>query len=114
MVLLPNIALRWIPEEKIRDYALDLNHREGGSKAKFFIGECGFTRAGWKVLSDAAYAQPLVGNTKLTNVDGYGQRYEVTGPITAPNGRTYIIRTDWIIRYDDPRPQLTSIKPGKK
>lgn len=40
-----------------------------------------------------------------------GITYGVEGNIVIPNGQTRNIRTGWIIRYDDPRPQLTTAFP---
>jgi len=41
-----------IPERKITAYLLSLTHRDGRSKAVFFL-RFGFTVAAWHVLADA-------------------------------------------------------------
>ena len=114
MALLPSYALRWIPDAKIRDYLLVLEHPEGGSKANFFINVAGFSRAKWEVLRDALNAQVLLGDARMTRVDEYGERWEVTGPIAAPNSKNYTVISGWVIRRDDARPQFVTAFPDPK
>ena len=47
---LPNGELAWVEEKKIHLYLLNLEHEQGGAKAKFFL-KCGFTVEQWEELS---------------------------------------------------------------
>jgi hypothetical protein len=50
--MLPARELLLVEREKILDYLLNLDHRYGASKARFF-GAFGFRRDAWEVLRDA-------------------------------------------------------------
>ena len=48
---LPNGAQAVVPERKITDYLLSMTHRDGRSKAAFFL-RFGFTPDRWEALAD--------------------------------------------------------------
>ena len=49
---LPNYAQAVVPERKITEYLLSLTHRDGRSKAAFFM-RFSFTADNWEGLADA-------------------------------------------------------------
>jgi len=51
-VNLPNYAQAVVPERKITEYLLSLTHRDGRSKAAFFM-RFSFTADNWEGLADA-------------------------------------------------------------
>ncbi len=51
-MILPAREWLLVEREKILDYLLNLDHRYGASKARFF-GAFGFRRDAWEVLRDA-------------------------------------------------------------
>jgi hypothetical protein len=44
----------------------------------------------------------------------YGQKYEILGPLTGPNGSSAWIRTIWIIRTGESVPRLVTLIPAEK
>ena len=99
-----------VEESKISDYLLDLEHRIGGAKARFFMG-FGFDASRpvefAECLKSHAASNPVVsvGDT------GYGTKWVVEGPITCPDGRSPGIRTVWILDSGREFPRLVSAYP---
>ena len=44
----------------------------------------------------------------------YGQKYEILGPLTGPNGTLAWVRTIWIIPTDHSAPRLVTLIPVEK
>jgi hypothetical protein len=104
---LPRADEAWIPDEKLREYSLNANHRRGAPKARVFRAALGLERADWTFLRDQILEN--VGDIPITGTraDQHGVRYTVVIPILGPNGQTRDVITDWIIERDAP-PRLTS------
>lgn len=49
---LPNVENALVPKPKITDYLLSFTHRDGRSKAQFFI-RFGFSAENWETLANA-------------------------------------------------------------
>lgn len=107
---LPNQEQRWIPDAKIRDYLLNTDTPKGQSRHKFFV-RFGFTRADWTVLKTALMEHAVTARIEGARSDQWGTTWRATGPIVTPDGRNPVITAFWIVRTDDPRPQLTSVVP---
>ncbi|HKG21243.1 MAG TPA: hypothetical protein VKC34_05035 [Blastocatellia bacterium] len=95
---LPNYERAEIPREKIEEYVLNPSHTVGKNKAIVFESALGLNQAHWAMLSRAildelAYHEALLGRN-----DAHGQRYNVTLPVTGPNGKTAQVLTAWIIK----------------
>ncbi len=111
--VLPNFKEATIPDEKLRDYALNSEHGRGGDKARVFAAVFGFTAVHAGDLAsqilDALERAPALSRQQ----DVHGQRYQVDVTVTGPKG-SGIVRTGWIIRRRETSPRMTSavaIKP---
>jgi len=107
---LPNADRRWIPDAKILEYLLNSTSPKGKSRHDFLVG-CGFSRANWQMLKSALMHHATTSVVRLARQDQWGDTYSATGPLNTPDGRNPSIVAYWIIRADDPRPQLTSVVP---
>lgn len=108
-MLLPNVELASVDEEKVRDYLMSSEHPIGRFKAAFFRS-LGYTRDEWELLRShlltlasrcAAVAKPA---------DVYGQKYEVSGILEGPSGSADLM-TVWIIRAGEDHPRLVTAYP---
>jgi len=44
----------------------------------------------------------------------YGQKYEILGPLTGPNGKNAWVRTIWIVLTGETAPRLVTLIPAEK
>jgi len=100
-----------IDDAKIRNYLLNIDHKDGGPKAKFFI-------AGGFSLDDpapfvAALKQHFLENPPTTEkTDNFGGvRITIDAPMAVPDGRTPMVRTVWKIGEGQTLPRLISAYP---
>lgn len=107
---LPNASAAIIDERKLTEYLLNLAHRKGGPKAKFFLGR-GFRPERLEELADAlrhhAKHNPVV-QIKTTL---FGVNYALDCSLPTPDGSGPCIRSVWELRPDDPRPRLITAHP---
>jgi len=91
----------FLAENKFVRYLLDENHKDGGSKARFFREELGIGPSDWRYL--AAQFHDGLRRTELTNVDvkafegGLGVRFNATMAIAGLNGRSANVLTGWMM-----------------
>lgn len=107
---LPNASAASVGEPKITAYLLNLAHRKGGPKAKFFLGR-GFRPEQWEAFADAlkhhAKHNPVV-QTKSTS---FGVNYALDCNLPTPDQSSPCIRTVWEVTDEDPRPRLITAHP---
>ena len=106
----PQFDARYVPQAKVTEYFLSTATQKAAGRYKFFVAR-GFERQAWRVLHDALLAHPIGASVALARQDAYGDTWCATGPLRCPDGTAPVIRSFWIIRHDDPRPQLTSAIP---
>ena len=84
-----------VPEDKIVQYLLNLDHPKGGPKARYFLA-FGFNASQPLQLAEALLAQREAHGltTRLTEVAGR-KRLVCEGPVVAPDGRRPHVRTVW-------------------
>lgn len=108
-MLLPNREHARVDRAKITDYLLSTSHPDGYGKAVFFM-RLGFRLAEWEVLA-GALRELGTSNPVSTEVESrFGTRYTVDGPLAAPDGRTPLVRTVWIVDSGGP-PRLVTAYP---
>ena len=107
---LPNAHLAVVEERKITEYLLSESHRFGASKARFFAA-FGFTVTSWRVFAEALREHARVGDVASTTETGFGSRFEVDGPLTAPDGRRPRVRTVWQVDAGVVAPRLITAYP---
>lgn len=105
MPLLPNAEFAFVPMEKLKDYALNLEHPVGKHKAAVFEAAFGMTVADY--LKDKIMKAVLTQEAIPTRLDEFGQRYRIEFEIER-NGRKATILTAWILEHNELSPRLTS------
>jgi hypothetical protein len=107
---LPNAHLAKADERKLTHYLLNLAHRKGGSKAKFFLGR-GFNTGDWEGFADALCHHAKNNPVSLTKPTLFGMNYSVDCHLPTPDKSNPCIRTVWEVRPDDDRPRLITAHP---
>lgn len=107
---LPNAHLAKAEERKLRDYLLNLGHRQGGPKAKFFLGR-GFSESDWEGFADALCYHAKNNPVILTKTTLFGVNYSLDCHLPTPDNSKPCIRTVWEIRTEDERPRLITAHP---
>jgi len=107
---LPNAEQAYIPEGKVENYLLCLEHAVGGAKARFF-GDLGYTRQNADLLKQQLLLIAKEGNVHKQVVTEHGVKYVVDGQLVAPSGRQVAVRTVWIIGQGETAPRLVTVYP---
>lgn len=98
-------------ENKVKNYLLNVDHPDGGPKAKFFIEILGIQREDWRYLADqisGAMSSALIYRVKNNNHGiSHGAFIEVIGR----NDRKAIIQTGWIVKNGE-APRLVTAYPN--
>jgi hypothetical protein len=105
---LPNADRALVEERKVIEYLLNVDHPEGGSKAKFFIAQ-GFALRDQSKLRASLIIQGRVNAITRTVETEWGARYTVECRCPTPNGRNPCIRTVW--QMEDGAPRLLTAIP---
>lgn len=107
---LPNYERAVIPQKKITEYLLSLTHRDGSSKAKFFL-RFGFSVDAWEVMATALLRHATDHELAKIEESPFGTRYVIEGEMLAPDDRTPFVRSVWFIESGGETPRLVSAYP---
>ena len=107
---LPNALLAVVEPEKLTGYLLNPVHRYGAAKARFFA-DFGFRASEWEAFGGALREQGQRHEVTKVKETPFGPRYEVEGPIAAPDGRAPRIRTVWQLDEGYVAPRLITAYP---
>jgi len=110
---MPNAELAVVEAEKITAYLLNAAHRYGECKARFFE-EFGFRAGEWMMLAEALREHGRRNEVAREKETPFGPRYEVEGPLPAPDGRAPRIRTVWQVDEGEIAPRLITAYPLAK
>ncbi len=102
-----------IRPDKLRDYLLAVGHPDGRGKAEY-LGRLGYSQDGFNRLEADLREQILALGAQAGRLSPYGQKYEILGPLTGPNGNTAWVRTIWIILTGETAPRLVTLIPAEK
>jgi Domain of unknown function (DUF6883) len=102
-----------IPPDKLRDYVLSTTHPDGRGKAEY-LGRLGYSQDAFGQLDADLRAQVLSREAQPGRASRYGQKYEILGSLTGPNGNTARVRTIWIILTGETAPRLVTLIPAEK
>ncbi len=107
---LPNAELVRVDREKVAEYLLAVDHPDGSSKARFFIG-LGYRIERWEILVDALRTHGR--EHAIVNVveSEFGTRYTVEGELGTPDGRNPRVRTVWMVEKGSDIPRLITAYP---
>lgn len=107
---LPGAECAVVEQTRVERYLLDPAHKDGGSKAKFFLAR-GFQTSSWqdfaRALETHARSNPV---TQITETR-WGVRYRVDCNLPTPDGVNPCIRTVWQIAYEGDCPRLLTSHP---
>src|SRR5262249_20155507 len=112
MPRLPHLARAVVPEAKIVNYLLSVNHSAGRAKAHFLEG-FGFRAQEWHVLRDAIVAHAAANDITASHQTPFGTKYEIDGPLPTPDGRAPIVRVVWFVEAQESVPRLVTLVPRR-
>jgi hypothetical protein len=112
MPRLPHLDRAVVPETKIVNYLLSTQHSAGRAKARFLDGY-GFSARHWRVLRDALIAHAKANDITASRQTRFGTRYEIDGPLPAPDGRAPMVRVVWFVELQDGAPRLVTLVPRR-
>lgn len=106
--LLPNYQNAIIPDSKVQDYILNIEHPVGGAKAVAFRDVLGYTKENAGELIAEIMRSLPDWKAMPRQITKYGQPYEVRMLLHGMNGRLATVKTGWIINEGQDVPRLTS------
>ena len=98
-----------VTDEKVRDYLLNIEHPDGGSKAVWFHS-LGYVSDEWQLLADDLLEIARDCEDFDTVTTRFGVKYKAAGAVGRPNHRPGNVLTVWIVEDDDP-PRLVTAYP---
>jgi hypothetical protein len=102
-----------IPPDKLRDYLLSVAHPDARGKADY-LGRLGYSQGRAGQLDADLREQILSLDAQPGRPSPYGQKYEILGPLTGPNGKNAWVRTIWIVLTGETAPRLVTLIPAEK
>jgi hypothetical protein len=110
---IPNAEFATVPPEKLTDYLLNLSHPIGSAKARWFV-LLGYHPDRPEQLADDLLSVVRRGDKFTTEESPFGVKYNVSGEIVTPSGRSVKVLTVWITEPSDPSPRLVTAYPGRR
>ncbi|MCL1471579.1 DUF6883 domain-containing protein [Argonema antarcticum] len=104
---LPNPERAIVDINKLRNYCLNPNHRDGQHKARVFASVLEMIADDAEELRDALLVAAQTNDAIPIEQDEYGQRYRLDFVMSRPAGQA-TIRSGWIVRQKEDFPRLTS------
>ena len=98
-----------IPIEKLTNYLLNVDHPDGGPKARV-LAHAGFRAEAPEEFEQALREQHLTQEARPGKLSPFGAKYEITGRLTGPNGEVFVTSV-WIIRHGEATPRLIIVVP---
>lgn len=102
-----NANQAFIDDRKLMDYCLSESHPIGKHKAKVFKSALGFSVEHFQQLKEAILQAILKNEANFTESNQYGELYVVDIEVENPPQKA-LVRTSWIVRFDEDFPRLTS------
>jgi hypothetical protein len=109
--MLPGFEEAIVEPAKVRDYLLSTHHPVGRFKAAVFFS-LGYTTEDWTTLRDDLVSLARDGDARPGQDSEYGRKYEVSGTLTGPNGRSRRFTTVWLVPLGESRPKFITAFPG--
>ena len=99
-----------IAPEKLTQYLLVEKKRNDKSK---WLAQAGYTLENWQELENDLRLQILPGEATSTESTPYGQKYEIKGKLTGPNGKTLGVITVWMTEVVSGVTKFITMYPDK-
>ncbi len=109
--MLPAAERAHIDPAKVRDYLLSAVHPVGRFKAVVFQA-LGYKAEEWEKLRDDLLALARSVEAVPGQASTFGQKYEVSGTLRGPNGRTAKFTCVWLAPGGDEAPRFITAFPG--
>ncbi|MCU0481140.1 MAG: hypothetical protein MUE54_08005 [Anaerolineae bacterium] len=108
---LPFVENAVVPKNKITLYLLNLDSKNGKSKARFFLA-FGFTIETWQIMVDALKHHAQTHDVQsVVPRPPFGTHYVIEGMLITPDGRNPQVRVIWSIDEYSIIPRLISAYP---
>jgi hypothetical protein len=101
MQLLPHLEQAVIPVEKLRDYALNLDHPEGRNKAIVFRDLLAIEQRHADVIAELIRTTLPHSPARPGAADEHGDRWTTYHSIVGLNGQLAVVTVAWIIRKSE-------------
>jgi hypothetical protein len=88
-------------------------HPDGRTKAEY-LGRLGHSQEASGRLDVDLREQILSLEAQPGRPSPYGQKYEILGPLTGPNGKNAWVRAIWIVLTGETAPRLVTLIPAEK
>jgi hypothetical protein len=108
--MLPNAQQATVDPSKVRDYLLSPTHPIGHFKAVVF-NALGYTVEHWPLLAQDLIALARSESAVPGHPSPYGVKYEVSGKLTGPNGRSAKFTTVWMLKTGESIPRFVTATP---
>ncbi len=109
---LPHKENAAIKQSKVVEYLLSNTHSIGKNKAKFFDS------IGYNAVNHTELRAELLKFKNLeiskTKQNEFGHKYSIEGALAAPNGKSYNIKTVWMLEHEQSQPYLATAFPIQK
>jgi len=102
---LPNAEYAFVDITKLRDYSLDILHKEGRHKARVFAAALGLTRNDADWLREQLLAAARAHECHPGQKTDHGQRYVLDFTLNY-NNQSALVRSVWNIRPGENFPRL--------
>jgi hypothetical protein len=110
--MLPNAEHAILEPSRVRDYLLSAAHPVGRFKAAVFIA-LGYSQEDWQVPAHDILALATTGVAHDGQLSEFGKKYEVSGKLIGPNGRTATFTTVWMVKQEESMPRFITAFPGQ-
>ena len=110
---LPGAERAVIDRSKVSDYLLSESHPIGRFKTPFFTA-LGYSAETWEALAGDLRNHAMEGEASATEANAYGQKYEVRGRLTGPEGREAALVAVWIVLHGEDFPRFVTAFPGPR
>jgi hypothetical protein len=107
---IPNADRAIIDSDKLVRYLLDVDHPQGGPKARLLVS-LGYATAKWRQLEHDVRRWHLTEDYLAANQSRWGIRYEIVAPLTGPSADTVLFRSIWQIDLGTDLPRLITMYP---
>ena len=112
MAKLPNCDSAVVADAKLTDYLLNPVHPSGGPKARFLIS-FGFASDRMEVARAALLEHARMHEVTAVVQDAFGTIFEVSGPLSSPDGRNPVVTTVWMLDTGAIAPRLITMLPRR-
>ncbi len=79
-----------------------------------FLKEIGYDRSNWEIFEYDLREQHLTLEAIPGKSSPFGEKFEITAPIIGPNGEERMIKTIWMIKYNETVARFITLIPEKK